>query len=181
MGRRWGFTDTITVNKDYSVNIEKKLSNLTLPSGLGWSLDNQFMYHVDAHRGQITKYKFDIDSGKLNEGRVFFDLTNYPHITGELNAIAVKDGAIAVPLYNGSVIINIIQDTAEVSHLVPSPVPLPTSIVFGGPHNKTAYIASSDFRLSELEKRLNPFDSRAVFAYSGYSFPHSPSYRIVVH
>ncbi|XP_060526501.1 regucalcin-like [Cylas formicarius] len=172
---------SITVNKNDSVNIKKKVSNLTFPSGLCWSLDDRLLYHVDAHRGQIKKYKFDIDSGNLGKGEVFFDLANYPHLTGGLDALAIKEGVITVPLYNGSVILHIDEETAEVHNVVPSPVPLPTSVVFGGPHNKTAYIASSDFRLTELEKRLNPFDSKAVFAYTGYDFPNSPSHRIVIH
>ncbi|XP_060526998.1 uncharacterized protein LOC132702422 [Cylas formicarius] len=171
----------ITVNKDDSVKIERKLANLTFPSGLGWTFDNRIMFHIDAKQGKIRKYKFDLDSGNLGEGKVFFSQADHPHITGGMDGIAMKEHHITVLLYNGTGIIDIDQETAEIVYIVSNPVPLPTSIVFGGPNNKTAYFASSDYRLTEQEKRLNPYDSKAVFVYSGGHFPNLQAYKIRDH
>ncbi|XP_060526853.1 putative sugar lactone lactonase YvrE [Cylas formicarius] len=164
--------------KENSVEIEKKLSNLTFPTGLDWTSDNRFMYHADITERKIKKYTFDIDSGDLGDWEVFFDLADHPHLSGSIDGLIVKNNLVTFALYHGSALVDVDQDTRKIIYVVPTPVPQHTSLVVGGPHLDTVYVASSDFLLTEDEKQLNPFDSQAVFAYTGLRYWGVASHKV---
>ncbi|XP_060526999.1 uncharacterized protein LOC132702423 [Cylas formicarius] len=170
----------ITIKKD-SVEIERKLRNLTFPTGLDWKYDNRFLYHADITERKIKKYKFDIDSGDLGEREVFFDLAHHPHLSGGISGLIVKKNLVAFNLYGGSALVDVDQDTSKLIYVLPTPVPQPTSLIVGGPHLDTAYVASSDFLLTDEEKQLNPFDSQALFAYTGLKTWGIAFHKILLH
>ncbi|KAK4554999.1 rRNA-processing protein cgr1 [Recurvomyces mirabilis] len=60
------------LNPDLTLTRAKE--QISIPNGTSWSLDNKLMYFTDSPSGQITKYPYDISSGKADwtAGKPFF-------------------------------------------------------------------------------------------------------------
>ena len=56
----------------------KVLSDLVVPNGVTWSLDNRTMYLADTRRGVIWAFDFDLETGALDNRCVFADYASMP-------------------------------------------------------------------------------------------------------
>lgn len=111
------------------------------------------MYMSDGARGTISAFPFDAGSGRLGLPSVF--ATGSGDI-GMPNGIAVdRDGYVWAAMLGGWAVHRYAPDgrLVEVIHL---PVPMPTSVGFGGDDLATLYITSTYLRLPPGFSTLAP-------------------------
>lgn len=59
---------------DPDKSLHRIIENVTIPNGMGWTLDRKFMYFTDSPTGHIFKYKFDSTTGDITNREVFFSV-----------------------------------------------------------------------------------------------------------
>ncbi len=117
-------------------------SGLTESNGLGWSPDGDTLFHVDSGGAGLTRADYRPETGELGE-KIPMPL----HVAhGEvLDGLAVaKDGTVWVAVWQGGRVLQVSPEGDLLATLVVS-VPNPTCLSFGGPGNKTAFLASARY------------------------------------
>ncbi|XP_060526698.1 regucalcin-like [Cylas formicarius] len=148
-----------------TVTIEKKLSNLTFPTGIAFSPDDEHFYLVDYPSNTIQKFVFDKENYKLGKSEKLFDLADHRQARGKVSNIVVgTHGSLSLSLYNGSSILDIDSNTGKVKSFITLPIHLPTGLEWGGPKNDTLYVGSSTNSLPKKYLELNAFSSGAIYA-----------------
>ena len=117
-------------------------------NGMDWSPDGRWMYFVDSNDHVIYRYSFDAGSGTVADRRVFVDTSSSQGVPDGLRVDAA--GEIWCAFWGGAHLTRFTPGGA-VAEVVPVPVPLPTSIAFGGPDLSTLYITSASIDLTEDE------------------------------
>ncbi|XP_060526590.1 regucalcin-like [Cylas formicarius] len=171
---------SITVHKNHSTTIEKKLSNVNVVTGLGWTQDGRHMYYVDAYKRKVFKYNFDLNNGDLGHSKVLFDLDHHPHLHGDIHGLAVKyNGAVVVSLWNGGALVLIDGHDGSIIEKVTLPIQVPTSLAWGkGLGRNVVLVGSSRIPLTEEEIIQNPFDSGSVYLLNRVNCTGVPSFKI---
>ena len=78
---------------------EQVLEGLTIPNGLGWSLDGRTMYLVDSGPREIYRFGFDLGSGAISDRRV---LVRVAEGVGSPDGLTVDaSGTLWVAIYGG--------------------------------------------------------------------------------
>ena len=127
--------------------------DIQLTNGLGFSPDSLTLYHSDSRRRVVFQYSVEPD-GDLGPKRVFAKFES-----GAPDGLAVAvDGSVWIALAGGSGV-SIHSDTGERTGFIDVPLPMCTSVCFGGADLKTLYIVTGSDGV--------PGDNRgAVFRYS---------------
>jgi len=121
---------------DVDGNARVVANDIRLTNGLGLSPDGKWLYHSDTHRNTVHKYAVSPD-GSLGPKDVLAVLP------GEApDGLAVsQDGRVWVALASSSCVVVLDASGAEVER-VSIPVPMCTSVCFGGDDLKDLYIVS---------------------------------------
>ncbi|XP_060526484.1 putative sugar lactone lactonase YvrE [Cylas formicarius] len=171
----------VTFGKNQTAHIEKKLDNLTHPTGLLWSHGDDHFFLVDYPSKKVMKYSFDLQEGELGTSSVLIDLEDHPEFNGEPDGLA--DGpnhSLSLTLSNGSAILHIDTITGEVLDFLTTPTPLITDFEWGGPHNDIAFYTTSSTGLSKAYLDKNVFDSGAVFSIERLGVQARSSYPVIL-
>ena len=84
---------------DGSGRAEQMLDGLTIPNGVGWSLDGTTMYLVDSGPRVIHAFAFDADRGAISDERI---LVTVPEDVGSPDGMTVDAGGdLWVAVYGG--------------------------------------------------------------------------------
>lgn len=110
--------------------------NVELTNGLGWSPDGTRLYHSDSSRHVVKAYDRQPD-GSLKPPAVFA-LTPFGHPDG---LAVAQDGSVWVAMAFASVACRFAPDGHEIER-VEFPVPMVTSLCFGGPDLGDLYVVS---------------------------------------
>jgi D-xylonolactonase len=108
-----------------------------LTNGLGFSPDGRRLYHSDARAGHVLGYDVAAD-GSLGPASVFADLGD-GHVPDGLKVAA--DGSVWVADARGGRVAVYEADGAPRTD-IPVPLPMVTSLCFGGPDLKDLYIVT---------------------------------------
>lgn len=127
--------------------VRRELAGLTLPNGLGWSLDGTSFYLIDSMVGTLTRYPYDLDEGRLSgPGRV---VATFPASSGLPDGLAVDaEDCLWVAFFDGWCLRRLAPDGRLLAE-VPLPVRYPTSCAFGA--GTDLYVTTARDRLSEVE------------------------------
>jgi sugar lactone lactonase YvrE len=128
-------------------------------NGMDWSPDGRWMYFVDSHDHVIYRYSFDVESGGIADRQVFADTSSMPGVPDGLRVDAAGD--IWCAFWGGAHLTRFTPGGA-VADVVPVPVPLPTSIAFGGPGLSTLYITSASIDLTEDQLAQAPLSGSVL-------------------
>ncbi len=129
-------------------------------NGLGWSPDDRRFYFTDSRPRRIYVYDFDLESGAIENRRVFAQL---PEGVGVPDGVAVDaEGFVWSAHWDGWCVTRYDPD-GKVDRVINLPVPRPTSCAFGGPDLSTLYVTSARIRLSAQQLAEAPM-SGSVFA-----------------
>ncbi len=167
-GRLWAGTLAIDTTPGegslYRLDVDGQIKRMDtgfhVSNGLAFSPDNRRLYFTDTGKRRIYVYDFDLDSGEVENRRVFHEL---PEGVGTPNGLTVDtEGYVWSAQWDGWCVTRYDPD-GQVERVINLPVPRPTSCVFGGPDFTTLFVTSARIRLSAQQLAEAPL-SGSVFA-----------------
>ncbi|MBT4891035.1 MAG: SMP-30/gluconolactonase/LRE family protein [Rhodospirillales bacterium] len=129
-------------------NVSKVLSELVIPNGMGWSLDNKTMYFTDSGKCTIYAFDFDLQTAKIENRREFI-VVDPEHGVPDGLCVDAK-GFVWSAHWGGSCVTRYDPD-GKVERVVAMPVPLVTSLAFGGAKLDQLFITSARYGMSDTE------------------------------
>lgn len=122
-------------------------TGITLPNGMGWSLNNKIMYLVDTSERVVYAYDFDENTGEIDNRKI---LINFPdECLGNPDGMDVdKDGNLWVAMWDGWSIRKYSPD-GEFKEAFSMPFPRPTSCLFLEGERNRVLVTSARIRISE--------------------------------
>ena len=155
-GRLWiGSTDVNEVSPDgalYRVNgpdeVDCVLPDVIVSNGLGWSPDDKTMYFTDSGKATIYAFDYDLASGGIENQRVFARVDNQDGFPDGLTIDA--EGYVWSAHWNGGRVTRY-NPNGNIDRVVHMPVPLVTSVTFGGDDLDTLYVTSARLMMSDSE------------------------------
>ena len=130
-------------------------------NGMGWDPENRKMYFTDSKLKRIFVYDFDLESGEIENRRVFATLPEGNDLLpGGLTVD--REGFVWSVNWDGWCI-NRYDPAGAVERTIHLPVPRPTSCMFGGENLDILYVTSARIRLSAQRLSEAPL-SGSIFA-----------------
>ena len=129
-------------------------------NGMGWDPDNRVMYFTDSKSKRIFKYDFDLDTGEIDNRRIFASVPEHGGLPGGLTVD--KQGFVWSVNWDGWCITRY-DPKGAVERIIRLPVPRPTSCMFGGENLDILYVTSARIRLSAQRLSEAPL-SGSIFA-----------------
>lgn len=131
---------------------EVVLHHLGISNGMTFSLDHNFFYHTDSAECTIKKYKYDVETGKISNPRIFYKgepLKGFP------DGITLDSkGFLWVAFWGASCIRRISQD-GEIIQEIKVPAIQPSSLMFGGGDLRSLFITSACEGGADIQKGLD--------------------------
>lgn len=134
------------LDADLSVHVME--TGLTIPNGMGWSLDDTTFYLTDSPRQVIYAYDFDAATGEIGDRRKLIDLTAESFYPDGLTIDA--EGCLWSAMWDGWCVIRFDPQGKEMLR-ISLPVPCPTSCTFGDRNLSTLYITTASVGLSQQQ------------------------------
>ena len=133
--------------------VTRMLDGLTIPNGIGWSLDRRTMYFIDSGPRLIRAFDFDDDVGEISNERVLVAVDASVGAPDGLTVDAAGDLWVAV--YDGGRVQRYAPDgTLREEYLVPAAQT--TSCAFGGPGLHRLYVTTATEDWSDAERLAEP-------------------------
>lgn len=134
--------------------------NITNSNGIAWNADSSKMYHIDTPQGCVMEYSYDVDSGKIANGR---ECVRLPAGEGLPDGMTIdNDGMLWVAHWGGYQVSRWNPQTGMKIGLVNVPVKHVTCANFGGPNMDILFITSSNTGVDGLEWEKQP-NAGAIF------------------
>jgi len=134
-GREPASGDLYLIDLDGSARVVAE--DIRLTNGLGFSPDNSILYHSDTLRETVHCYSIAAD-GSLGNKQDFVKTTR-----GVPDGLVVsEDGAVWVALAGGGQGVAVYEPTGALREHIDIPLPMCTSVCFGGDDLKDLYIVS---------------------------------------
>ena len=113
---------------------------VTVANGLGWSPDNLTFYHTDSPTRAIRAFSFDIRTGAVHgPAKTAFSVAE-----GVPDGMCVdSEGFLWVANLRAAQVLRVNPITGHIVARVRLPVPLVTSVCFGGPYFRTLFITTA--------------------------------------
>jgi sugar lactone lactonase YvrE len=167
-GRFWaGTLGDPYQNSLYRLDADRSIQcmerGVDVSNGIGWSPDNRVMYYVDSTPAVIYAYDFDLESGAIENRRIFVDRSNQPGVPDGLTVDAA--GCIWIAVWDGACIERY-DPQGKLMRSVAVPAQFPTSVAFGGPDLDELYITSALCEIPKLERHNFPL-AGALFCVKG--------------
>ena len=107
-----------------------------LTNGVGFSSDGRTLYHADARDAVVRQYEVSPD-GNVTDWKPFVQTNN-----GHPDGLAVaEDGSIWIAMAYGSRV-DVFESNGALRESLPVPLPMVTSVCFGGPDLKDLYVVT---------------------------------------
>jgi len=111
--------------------VSRKIANVTLSNGMGWSPDNRTFYYIDSPTNTVAAYDFDPGTGGISGGRVVVRLPE--GFGGMPDGMCVDaEGLLWIALWGGAGIGRWDPATGELRQWLAVPALNVTSCAFGG-------------------------------------------------
>ena len=129
----------------YSLGLDGSLRRLggdiSFSNSPCFSPDGNTLYFADSARYEIYSYKYNSRNGDIGERRC---LVNTRSLGGMPDGATVdSDGLLWVAIFEGSKIA-VFRPNGELERLIPLPISLPGSVIFGGPSLQQLFVATID-------------------------------------
>ncbi|HEY5276209.1 MAG TPA: SMP-30/gluconolactonase/LRE family protein [Coriobacteriia bacterium] len=128
-----------------------RLTGLSIPNGLGWSLDGRRMYFVDSAWCEVRSYPYDPETGVMGDGRTLVRFPNDGSVPDGLTVDA--EGHLWVARWGAGCVVRIAPD-GSIAGRVDLPASQVSSVTFGGDDLGDLYIttAHEDFSAADLAR-----------------------------
>lgn len=160
-GRFWtGTTDINEIDPTGSLycveeplKVDRHFSKVIVSNGLGWSPDNRTMYFTDSGLQTIYAFDYDIDAGTVANHRDFVVVDSKEGIPDGLTVDA--EGYIWSAHWGGSRITRY-NPNGQVDRVIEMPVPLVTSLAFGGQNLDKLYVTTARWDMTDNQIKTAP-------------------------
>lgn len=151
---------------------ERVLPGVVVGNGIGWSPDDRTMYFTDSGYGTIYAFDFDIETGEISGKRPFYTVDKG---TGMPDGLTVDaEGGIWSAHWGGGRVTRYDPD-GSIDRVVTLPVPLVTSLAFGGAGLDRLYITTARLGLSDRQVSEAPLSGGLfVFDAGTRGLPETP-------
>lgn len=145
---------------DHTMEIKKKINNLTIPNGLVWSLDNERMYFIDSPTQCVKSYLFNNENGEIYFENI---AVHIPAEIGMPDGMTIDaDGKLWVALWGGGAVCRYDPVSGELLDMIKLPAINITSCKFVGENLDTLMVTSareglSNGQLEEFPESGNVF------------------------
>lgn len=167
-GRFWaGTTGDPFQNSLYRLHPDRIVkvmeTGVDVSNGIGWSPDNRIMYYIDSTPALIYAYDFDLETGEIDNRRVFVDHSSGPGVPDGLTVDA--EGFVWVAFWDGWCIRRY-DPHGKLERSIRLPVQYPTAVAFGGAYLTDLYITSALYEIPREERSDYPL-AGGLFRISG--------------
>jgi L-arabinonolactonase len=131
-------------------------------NGIAWSPDNRILYLADSFLRRIWQYDFDLESGEVENRRLFVSTETLGVPDG---ATVDADGCYWTALFQAGAVARFDPD-GTLMQRIELPVTYPTMCSFGGGHLDTLYVTSASRFSDEAIRAAEPQTGR-LFAIRG--------------
>ncbi|KAL9129593.1 MAG: hypothetical protein Q9217_001981 [Psora testacea] len=132
-GRYWAGTMTdpkiheptvegVLFRLDPDMSLHRMIENVSIPNGMGWSLDGEAFYFTDSPNKRVFKYKFDAEYGNINDRKVFYHVDDEDAVPDGL--CMDVEGCLWIALCGGGKILRVSPEGKRIGE-----VTLPTRMV----------------------------------------------------
>lgn len=181
-GRFWaGSTDineTDPTGALYRINGEGTVDlvqpDVIASNGLGWSPDNTTMYFTDTGHNVIYAYEFDLETGALGTRR---DFVKVDEGNGYPDGLCVDaEGFVWSAHWDGWRLTRYDPD-GNIDRVVEMPVPLVTSVAFGGDDLDRMYVTTARLDMTESQLQEAPLSGGLFVVDAGVKGLPDPAYK----
>ena len=135
-------------------------TNLTLPNGLGWSIDNRTMYLVETADRVVFAYDHNEDTGEIRNRRAFIEFDD--GCIGSPDGMDVdSEGNLWIAMWDGWCIRKY-SPAGEFLTEHSVPFPRPTSCLFLGKKDNRLIVTSARIRVSSNLLQEHPLAGSVV-------------------
>jgi sugar lactone lactonase YvrE len=139
---------------DKNLDVEKKLSNLTISNGMAWTADNKRMYFIDSPTQTIQSYIFDANSGDILFEK---NAVLIPKEIGTPDGMCIdREGMLWVAHWGGFGVYRWNPADGKLIEKIEIPVPHVTSCAFAGENLDHLIITTARGDLNEDELKKYP-------------------------
>jgi sugar lactone lactonase YvrE len=140
---------------DTDLSVHWMDGGVDVSNGIGWSPDNQVMYYTDSSPAKIYRYDFDLESGSIENKKVFIDSSDRPGVPDGLTVDA--EGFLWSARWGGWCIERY-DPEGKLERVVKMPVEYPTSVMFGGDDLDVLFITSARVEVPPEKRGQRPLD-----------------------
>lgn len=139
---------------DFSGQLKKVISPVTISNGLAWSPDEKLMYFIDTPTGEVSTFTYDKQTGDI----VYKETAvRIPNEMGSPDGMTIdQEGMIWVAHWGGSRVTRWDPHIGKQLDEVRVPAPNVTSCTFGGQNLDELYITTARQGLTDKELSLSP-------------------------
>jgi sugar lactone lactonase YvrE len=128
-------------------------TGFTVSNGMGWSPNGRTMYFTDTRRRVILAFNFDLETGRIDNRRVFVEV---PADSGFPDGLTVDGEGFVWSAEWGGWCVTRYAPTGEIERKVRLPVSNVTNCAFGGRNLDELYITSARVTLSDEDLVAQP-------------------------
>ena len=124
--------------------MHQMITDLTVPNGLDWTIDNKTMYFIDSPTRTVGVYDFNLETAEISLRNSF----TMP-ISGNPDGMTLDaEDNLWIALWDGSAVIQLSPE-GKLMQQIDLPVSRVTTCTFGGKDLTTLYITSASFGVDE--------------------------------
>jgi sugar lactone lactonase YvrE len=122
--------------------VRKKIQQVTISNGLGWSPDNRVFYYIDSPTNTVAAYDFASETGEISNRRTVVDFP--PGFVGMPDGMCVDaEGMLWIALWGGAAVGRWDPTTGELLRRFVVPAPNVSSCAFGSSGLNELYITTA--------------------------------------
>lgn len=116
------------------------LEGLGISNGMGFSSDSRFFYHTDSAVSTITRYDYDVKTGRIAEGRPWYKMEQTDQCPDGLTVDS--QDCLWLAVWGGARVIRLDASARQLAE-IPIPAVQVSSLTFGGDDFGTLYVTTA--------------------------------------
>lgn len=158
---------------DADASLHVMQEGVSVPNGIGWSLDNRTMYFTDTTARTIFAYDYDPATGDMAKRRAFIVVPADAGEGGPDGLTVDSEGCIWSARWGGWKVVRYDPD-GKIEREVRLPVERPTSCAFGGRNLDELFITSAALDITPEERQKQPWAGGVLRIHPGVKGRQEP-------
>uniref|UniRef100_A0A0B6ZJX7 Regucalcin n=1 Tax=Arion vulgaris TaxID=1028688 RepID=A0A0B6ZJX7_9EUPU len=148
--------------------VTKQAGSIDISNGMDWTDDNSIMYYIDSVPRKVFAYDFNLEDGTISNQRTVVEFQPGTDSTyGLPDGMCIdNEGKIWVACFSASRVHRFDPETGKTLQTLEFPATNITSVCFGGKNLDELYVTSSQWRLPDESKDVQPL-AGSIFRVTG--------------